>query len=109
MSEHDDAVERLLLDHFEGPVPDDGFCERTMLRLPARRRLQTWPLALGSALGGVLCWLSLSSAPLLHIGWRDWLSGEVSAPALVLLATMAGASVLASIWTVAEASSPAPR
>lgn len=100
--ENDDAVERLLLAHFEGPVPDDGFCDRAMQRLPVRRRLQVWPLALGMTLGGALCWLSLLSTPLLHAGWRDWLSGNWSAPAVVLTATMAGVSLLALAWTAAE-------
>ncbi len=104
MSEQDnDAVERLLLEHFEGPVPDDGFCDRAMRRLPSRRRLQAWPLALGMTVGGVLCWLSLLSAPLLRTGWRDWLSGNWSASAVILAATMAGVSLLALAWTAMEA------
>jgi hypothetical protein len=99
---HDDAIDRLLLDQFEGPVPDDGFCDCAMQSLPPRRSYP-WPLALGIIAGGILCWLSLHSAPLVRIGWRDWLSGELSAPAITLLAAMAGISVLALAWTTAEA------
>jgi len=51
----------------------------------------------------VACWLSLLSTPLLRIGWKDWLSGEPSAPALILFAAMAGVSLLAMAWTAAEA------
>ena len=104
MSEQDnDIVERLLREHFEGPVPDDGFCDRTMPLLPSRRRLQAWPLALGVTIGGALCWLSLLSAPLVRTGWRDGLSGIWSAQAVILMAVMAGASLLALAWTATEA------
>jgi hypothetical protein len=50
-----------------------------------------------------MCWISLSSAPLLRMGWQDWVAGELSAPAVILLATMAGCSLLALVWTAAEA------
>jgi hypothetical protein len=84
-------------------VPDDGFCDRVMPHVPARRRRHAWPLAAGILAGGALCWLSLHATPLLQTGWRDWLSGELSAPALILLATMTGISLLAAGWSVAEA------
>ncbi len=100
---HDDAVDKLLREQFEGPVPDDGFCDHAMQSLPARRRRYAWPLALGIIMGGILCWLSLHAAPLVRIGWHDWASGELSAPAIVLLAAMAGISLLALAWTTAEA------
>lgn len=100
---HDDAIDKVLLERFEGPVPDGGFCDLVMQSLPARRRRTAWPLALGSIMGGLLCWLSLHAAPLLRVGWRDWVSGELSAPAFVLLAAMAGISLLALAWTIAEA------
>jgi hypothetical protein len=99
----DDAIDAVLLERFEGPVPDDGFCDQVMQSLPARRRRAAWPLALGIAAGGILCWLSLHTAPLVRIGWRDWLSGAPSAPAIILLAAMAGISLLALVWTTAEA------
>jgi hypothetical protein len=103
MSElNDDAIDKLLLDRFEGPVPDDGFCDRAMQTLPPRRRRAAWPLALGIVTGGALCWLSLLATPLLRVGWRDWASGELSAPVLILLATMASISLLAMAWTAAE-------
>lgn len=100
---NNDAIDRVLLDQFEGPVPDDGFCDRAMQTLPPRRRRTAWPLALGIVAGGILCWLTLDAAPLVHIGWRDFLSGEPSAPTFILLAAMAGISFLALAWTTAEA------
>lgn len=100
---NDDAIDRLLLDRFEGPVPDDGFCDRAMQTLPPRRRRTAWPLALGITLGGILCWLSLSATPLVRIGGRDWLSEQPSGPAIILLAVMAGLSLLALAWTAVEA------
>jgi hypothetical protein len=99
----EDAVEALLLEQFGGPVPDDGFCDSVMQQLPQRRRRQMWPLVMGVVAGAGACWLSLASAPVLRIGWRDWLSGEMSTPAIVLLLTMASISLLALLWTVAEA------
>ncbi|HEX3808906.1 MAG TPA: hypothetical protein VHW02_04325 [Rhizomicrobium sp.] len=98
-----DAIDHLLLQQFEGPVPDGGFCDQIMQRLPARRRRYTWPLVLGIVAGATMCGLSLLSAPLVRIGWRDWLAGELSAPVIMLLVTMAGISLLAAAWTAAEA------
>ena len=100
---HDNAIEVLLREQFEGPVPEDGFCDRVMQALPPRRRHHAWPLAAGVLAGTVTCWLSLVSAPLLRLGWRDWLAGAVSPPAIILLSTMAGISLLALAWTAAEA------
>jgi hypothetical protein len=99
----DNDIDKVLLEQFEGPVADDGFCDHVMQSLPARRRVYRWPLALGIILGGILCWLSLQAAPLIRIGWRDWVSGQLSAPAIILLASMAGLSLLALAWTTAEA------
>jgi hypothetical protein len=99
----DDAIEALLQKQFNGPTPDEGFSDRVMQRLPLRRRRMAWPLWAGIAGGAGACWLSLLSAPLLREGWRGWLSGQLSAPAITLLLTIAGMSLLASWWSVAEA------
>jgi hypothetical protein len=104
MSEReDDAVDALLLARFEGPVPDEGFCGRVMQRVPLRRRRPAWPLAAGIVAGAIVCWLSLLSTPLVRTGWRDWLSGEPSAPAVTLMLVMAGISLLTAVWAMAEA------
>jgi len=103
MSDQDnDALDRLLLEQFEGPVPDDGFCDHVMQELPSRRRPRAWPLACGAAIGIALSWSSLLSTPLLRMGWHDLLSGQWSAPAVILVATTAGVSLLALAWTSAE-------
>jgi hypothetical protein len=99
----DDAIEALLRKQFDGPVPNEGFSERVMQRLPPRRRRMAWPLWAGIFVGTGACWLSLSSAPLLRAGWRDWMGGELSAPAITLLLVIAGMSLLASWWSVTEA------
>ena len=99
----DDAIEALLRKQFDGPVRDDGFSERVMERLPPRRRRIAWPLWAGVVVGTGACWLSLSTAPLLHVGWRDLMGGELSAPAITLLLAIAGMSLLASWWSVTEA------
>lgn len=101
--EIEDAVDVLLREQFEGPVPVDGFCDRVMDRLPAGRRRSTWPLAAGVLAGVAMCGFSLWSAPITSIGWRDWLSGEPSASAIALFIVMSGMAILALAWTIAEA------
>jgi hypothetical protein len=99
----DDEIEALLRSQFDGPLPDAGFSERVMQQLPARRRRVAWPLWAGVLAGVGACWWQLLSAPLLHAGWRDWSSGQLSVPAIILLTVVAGISLLASWWSVAEA------
>lgn len=96
-------VDALLRAHFEGPVPDDGFCDRVMDRLPVQRQRKRWPLVAGTLAGIVTCGLSLWSAPITQAGWRDWLSGDLSAPAIALFVAMTGMAALALLWSIAEA------
>lgn len=98
-----DAIEELLRKQFDGPVLDEGFSRRLLQRLPQRRRRVTWPLWFGIATGAVACWLALLSSPLPRTAWRDWMSGEWSAPTIVLLLVALGMSMLALAWGVAEA------
>ena len=100
---NDDAIEALLRKQFDGPVSDEGFSERVMQRLPPRRHRMAWPLWAGVVAGAGACWLTLLSSPLLHDGWRNWMRGELSASAIALLLAIAGMSLLASWWSVAEA------
>lgn len=101
--ETDDVIDALLRQHFEGPVPDDGFCESVMDRLPARRHRNNWLMAAGTFAGVAMCWFSLWSAPIAYIGWQDWLSGEISASAITLFISMTSMAILAMVWTIAEA------
>ena len=100
--ELDDEIDRLLRTQFDGPVPADGFAERVMAQLPARRRRRNWPLAVGATTGVALGWLSLWSAPLTRTAWQDWLSGNLTDAALTLLAVMIGGAVLALAWSISE-------
>jgi len=100
---HDDAIEALLRKQFDGPVSDEGFSERVMQRLPPRRQAMAWPLWAGVMTGMGACWLTLWFSPLLHDGWRNWMHGELSPSAIALLLAIAGMSLLASWWSVAEA------
>lgn len=100
---HDDAIEALLRQQFDGPVPDDGFSGRVMQRLPPRRRRVAWPVWAGVVAGAGACWLSLLTSPLLHVGWRDWAGGEPSTSAIAWLLAVAGMSLLAMGWSMAEA------
>jgi len=99
----EDAIDALLREQFDGPVPAAGFCDQVMARLPARRRRHRWPLAAGVLAGVAMCWFSLWSSPITYIGWRDWLSGELSAPALTLFLSIMCLAILALAWTIAEA------
>lgn len=102
-SREDDAVEALLQRQFEGAVADDGFCDRVMKRLPARPRRRAWPLWSGIAIGVAACASTLSSNPGLQLGWRGWIGGDMSPSALAVLAALAGMSLLAMCWSLAEA------
>ncbi len=98
----DDAIDRLLREQFEGPVPVDGFCDRVMDRLPVRRHRTIWPLVVGMVAGVGMCWLSLRAAPITQAGWDDWVSGELSASAVALFIAMATMTILAAAWSIAE-------
>jgi hypothetical protein len=100
---HDDEIEALLRKQFDGPVPDDGFSERVMQRLPPHRRRAAWLSWAGILVGAGSCWLSLLSTPLLHIGWQDWMGGELSPLAIYLLMVLTGISLLAFCWAMMEA------
>jgi hypothetical protein len=101
---HDDTIDALLRRQFEGPVIDGGFSERVMQQLPPRRRRVAWPLWLGVLLGAAACWMCLVHVPLLHLGWRDWLAGELSTSVIGMWLAMAILSLLAMGWSLAESS-----
>lgn len=101
--QHDDAIEALLKKQFDGPLPNEGFAERVMQRLPQRRRRLAWPLWIGITTGACACWLSLADVPLLHIGLLDLIRGQLSMAAITLLSAVAGMSLLACWWTLSEA------
>lgn len=100
--EMEDNLDALLRKQFEGPVPDDGFCDRVMDRLPASRRRYEWALAAGALTGMAMCWFTLWSAPITYVGWRGLLSGELSASAIALFISMMSMAILALAWTIAE-------
>ena len=104
MNHSDDyEIEALLRTQFDGAVPDDGFSDCVMQQLPPRRRRTAWPLLAGILAGIAACWLSLLSTPLLHVGWQNWISGELSASAITLMTVIAGMSLLALCWATMEA------
>ncbi|MEK6638160.1 MAG: hypothetical protein AABY88_08765 [Pseudomonadota bacterium] len=102
-NEMEDIFDVELRKQFKEPVPDDGFCDRVMEQLPARPRRNKWPLATGALAGMATCWFSLVFSPITYVGWRDWLSGELSASAIVLFISMMSMAILALAWTIAEA------
>ena len=98
----DDDIDALLREQFEGPVADDGFADRVLRQPRPSRRRAAWPVAAGIVAGMVACGFSLSSTALLRAGWQDWTVGELSTPAIVLMAVAAGMSLLACWWTTME-------
>jgi hypothetical protein len=98
---HDDSIETLLRKQFDGPIADDGFSERVMRQLPSRRRT-SWPLWLGALMGTAACWICLAHVPLLHVGWQDWLAGDLSTPVIGMWLAMAAMSLLALGWGLME-------
>lgn len=102
-SHDDDAIDALLRRQFGGAVADDGFSDHVMQRLPARPRRRAWPLWGGIVAGAAASALSLSSTPMFHLGWRAWVGGGLSAPAIAVLVALAGMSLLAMCWSLAEA------
>jgi hypothetical protein len=99
---HDDDVDALLQKQFDGAVPDEGFCERVMQRLPPRRRRATWPVWTGILVGAASCWMSLQALPVLRAGWRDWMHGAWSPSAVTLWSAMACMTLLAFGWALLE-------
>jgi len=100
---HDDPIDRLLRERFDGAVPDGGFCDRVMQGLPARHRRVAWPSWIGLLAGIAACASGLWSAPMLRAGWRDWSGGAPTASALALLFLLAAMSLLAMCWSLCEA------
>lgn len=99
----DYEIDALLRTQFDGAVQDDGFSDCVMQQLPPRRRRTAWPVLAGILAGIATCWLSLLSTPLLQDGWQNWISGELSAPAITLMTMIAGMSLLALWWATMEA------
>ncbi|GAB2592281.1 hypothetical protein ISP15_14625 [Dyella jejuensis] len=99
---HDDPIDALLRRQFEGPVANDGFTERLMQHLPSRRRGTAWPLWGGVLTGAAACWICLDSVPLLHLGWRDWLAGDLSTSAIGMALLMVAISLLSCLWGLLE-------
>ena len=100
---HDDDIDALLRKSFDGPLPDAGFSDRVMQRVPPRRRPFAWPLATGLLVGAILCSLSVFTSPLWRAAWHGWLACEWSTSTLIMLSIMAGMSLLALGWSLAEA------
>lgn len=99
----EEAIEALLREEFVGPVPDGGFTDSVMARVPTSRARSSWPTLAGVGAGTAACWASLWSAPFTQTGWRDLASGYPTVAAVVLLSAMTGMAILAMAWSVAEA------
>lgn len=98
----DDAIERLLCEAAPEAVADEGFCAGLIERLPPTCPRPKWPLAVGIVAGMLACWFSMRSARVAQAGWQDWLTGDLTTSALVLLTTAVGIGLLALAWTLAE-------
>lgn len=100
---HDDDIDALLRQSFDGPAADAGFSDRVMQHVQPRRRASAWPLVACLFAGAVLCWLTVSGSPLWRAAWHGWLAGEWSASTVITLTAMTALSLLALGWTLAEA------
>ena len=100
---HDEEIDTLLRQSFDGPAADAGFSDRVMQQVRPRRRASAWPLVVCVFAGALMCWLSLSASPLWRTAWQGWFAGKWSVSTAIVLATMAGLSLLALTWTLAEA------
>lgn len=98
-----EPIESLLRASFDGPVPDAGFSERVMQALPARRNHRRWLLPAGIVAGTFACWVALTPTPLMRVASHDWANGKLSATSVVVLAAVAGMSLLAAWWAMSEA------
>ena len=100
---HDEDVDELLRQSFDGPVPDAGFSDRVMQHVRRRRRESAWTLVIYVLAGAVTCWLSLSASSFWHAAWRDWFTGAWSTSTVIMLVMMSGLSLLALGWGLTEA------
>ena len=85
----DDLLTKLLRDTAPDPIPDEGFADTIMTRLPPRRPRPHRAVWLGLASGiGLAAW-QLQGNPLLSQLSHDWAGGQFSiGSALVLAAVM---------------------
>jgi hypothetical protein len=93
----------LIIWYFDGPAPDAGFSDRVMQHVRPRRRASAWPQVACVFAGALMCWLSLAGSSLWRAAWQGWLAGQWSASTVITLAMLAGLSLLALGWTLAEA------
>lgn len=102
--ERDDALDRLLLGAGVDPVPDHGFSERAMSRLPARRpRPARTVLGLATAIGTALATWQLSGSGLLHATGIELQQGMPGIAVLAVLAAVLTLGIGMAGWAVAEA------
>lgn len=99
----DHNIDTLLRQQFEGPVSDEGFSARVIRQMPPRHTDAVWPLWAGIVAGIGTCWLSLSSTPVLQLGWQSWISGNPSRTSLCIVVATTGMSLLACWWSAMEA------
>jgi hypothetical protein len=84
-TKYEDELLKLLQDTAPEPVPDDGFTEALMKRLPQTRSASPKAVWLGLASGVVLTVWQLQGNPLLSQLADDWLTGQFSLLSMVVL------------------------
>ncbi|WP_313917243.1 hypothetical protein [Tahibacter sp.] len=97
----DPSLDNLLRRSFAGAVADEGFTERVMHVLPARRQ-RPWLLPGAALAGGLLAWLALLPAPPWRQIVQEWLAGGFDMASVGVCVLLLGVSLLGCGWALAE-------
>lgn len=97
----DHSLDNLLRRSFAGAVADDGFTERVMHALPARRQ-RPWLLPGAALAGGLLAWLALLPSPPWRQVAQEWLAGGFGMASVGGCVLLLGVSLLGCGWALAD-------
>lgn len=96
------SVDALLRELKEEPVADDGFCDRVIQKIPARRKTNYVYLAIAFAVGMLAFFWQMVSTPMFLQGWHDLAQGQVSMAVMLVCAVFFLVSLLVSAWVLTE-------
>lgn len=103
--ERDAALDALLSQLRLQPIADEGFSDRVMAALPARRPPQTYsrPLFIAAiVIGSLLALWNMADAELLQAAAQEWQSGSLGLSAALLLGTLLTLATGLAGWAISE-------